>query len=232
MSHDVAPAVDVRMCTIGRERAPLLVIDNFVKHPDDLVKQAIPRQFARGGQFFPGIRAKAPRSYQRFLLSELKDLLIDCFGLEAKSLNLSMCHFSLVTTRPEDLVGVQRIPHFDHVGRERLASIHYLFRGGYGGTAFYRHRATGFEAIDASRRDTYLDVLHEELQGPHAPAAAYINGDTPLFEQIDEQDGTFNRLLVYRGNSLHSGCIGAGFVPDPDPRTGRLSINSFIDTGP
>lgn len=232
MSNDTAPAIQVRRCTIGGERAPLLVIDNFVRHPDDLARQAVPRHFVQGGQFFPGIRSRAPRSYQRFLLSELKDLLIDCFELEAKSLKLSMCHYSLVTTRPENLVMAQRVPHFDHVGRDRLASIHYLFRAGYGGTAFYRHRATGFETIDPSRRDTYLDLLETELKGPDAPAAAYINGDTSLFEQIDKQDGAFNRLLVYRGNSLHSGCIDADFVPDPDPRTGRLSINSFIDTGP
>lgn len=232
MPNEVAAAVEVRRCTIGRERAPLLVIDNFVKHPDDLARQAVPRHFVQGGQFFPGIRSKAPRSYQRFLLSGLEELLADFFALETSRLKLSMCHYSLVTTRPEDLVMVQRIPHFDHVGRERLASIHYLFRGGYGGTAFYRHRATGFESVDESRRDAYLESLDADLEGPHAPAAAYINGDTPLFEQVDKQEGVFNRLLVYRGNSLHSGCIGADFVPDPDPRSGRLSINSFIDTGP
>ena len=36
-------------------------------------------------------------------------------------------------------------------------------------------------------------------------------------------------MLVYRRNSLHSGCIAKGFVPDPNPLTGRLSINCFID---
>jgi hypothetical protein len=38
-----------------------------------------------------------------------------------------------------------------------------------------------------------------------------------------------NVVLVYRRNSLHSGCIDPAFVPDANPRTGRLSINSFID---
>jgi hypothetical protein len=36
-------------------------------------------------------------------------------------------------------------------------------------------------------------------------------------------------MLVYRRNSLHSGCIGPDFVPDANPLTGRLSINSFLD---
>ena len=61
------------------------------------------------------------------------------------------------------------------------------------------------------------------------PGPGYINGDTALFEQIAKQDGLFNRMLVYRRNSLHSGCIAPDFVPDPNPLTGRLSINSFID---
>jgi hypothetical protein len=61
------------------------------------------------------------------------------------------------------------------------------------------------------------------------PAAEYISGNTALFEQIASEDGIFNRMLVYRRNSLHSGSIAKGFVPDPNPLTGRLSINCFID---
>lgn len=63
-----------------------------------------------------------------------------------------------------------------------------------------------------------------------ANAEALVSTD--LFEQIAKQDGAFNRMLVYRRNSLHSGCIESGFVPDPNPSTGRLSINSFIDWAP
>ena len=54
-------------------------------------------------------------------------------------------------------------------------------------------------------------------------------GGTAPFEQINKQDGIFNRILIYRRNILHSGCIDKDFIPDPNPLTGRLSINSFID---
>ncbi len=229
---EASPGIDVQKCTIGKERAPLLVIDNFVKDPDELVRRALPKHFAPGGRYFPGLRAKAPRSYQRFFLNDLQQLLLDFFQLDTTVLRFSMCHYSLVTTPPGQLVMAQRIPHFDFVKRDGLASIHYLFREAHGGTAFYRHRKTGFEYVDASRKDVYLQSLHEELQGRDAPAPGYIDGDTPLFEQINRQDGVYNRLLIYRGNSLHSGCIGRAFIPDSDPRTGRLSINSFIETGP
>jgi hypothetical protein len=59
----------------------------------------------------------------------------------------------------------------------------------------------------------------------------YIKGNTALFEQVAKEEGVFNRMLVYRRNSLHSGCIGTDFVPDRNPRSGRLSINAFIDIG-
>ncbi len=218
--------------SIGRERAPLLIVDDFAEDPDGLVRRAAPKPFGVTMRFFPGLRAKAPRTYQRELIGSLKETLVEFFELEYRSLSFSMCHYSVVTTPPGELSVMQRIPHIDSVDGSGLATVHYLFRKPYGGTAFYRHRRTGFEYVDAARRRAYFSTLEEELEGPDAPPAAYINGDTPLFERIAEQDGVFNRLLVYRRNSLHSGCIDAGFACDPSPLTGRLSINSFIDVEP
>jgi hypothetical protein len=143
--------MEIRKLTIGREQAPLLVIDEFAESPETLIRQAVPKHFAAGGQFFPGIRARAPLTYQRFLTRALQDLVLDFFELEGGVLRLSMCHYSLVTTSPGQLIMEQRIPHTDAAGREGLASIHYLFRARLGGTAFYRHRKTGFEFIDESR---------------------------------------------------------------------------------
>jgi hypothetical protein len=143
-----------------------------------------------------------------------------------------MCHYSLVTTPPEQLEMIQRVPHVDSVQGNGLASVHYLFRENHGGTAFYRHRKTGFEYVDESRRDIYFKSLQDEMNGPDAPGSGYINGDTPLFAQVAKQDGLFNRILFYRRNSLHSGCIDRNFIPDPNPLSGRLSINCFLDVVP
>lgn len=224
--------MEIRKERIGRERAPLLVIDDFSEAPEALVQQAVPKHFGDGGRSFPGIRAKAPLSYRRFLASELLGLVVEYFEVEAEVLELPMCHYSLVTTPPRELRMEQRIPHIDSTGRDGLASIHYLFRGHHGGTAFYRHRTTGFEYVDESRKDRYFRALEQETSGPGVPPPEYINGDTPLFEQVAKEDGVFNRLLIYRRNSLHSGCIDRSFLPDSNPLTGRLSINSFIEAGP
>lgn len=210
----------------------MLVIDNFVRQPDELVKLAALKLFVESDRFFPGIRAKAPLSYRQFAIRQLQDSLLQFFQLDGRSIKFTMCHYSLLTTPREELVMAQRIPHIDSVSRKGLAAVHYLFKSNYGGTAFYRHRKTGFEYVDEARKNVYFQSLDEEINGPCMPGPEYINGDTSLFEQIAKQDGVFNRILIYRRNSLHSGCIDKDFVPDPDPLTGRLSINSFIDVEP
>ena len=228
---DLHPDICVQKLTIGSERAPLLVIDNFVTDAESLVTAAATKQLAQSTRFYPGVRAKAPLSYQQVFATRLKSLLAEYFELQGSSVRFSMCHYSLVTTPAASLAPLQRIPHIDSLGRSGLASIHYLFRGNLGGPAFYRHRKTGFEFVDESRQETYFRCLQNEIEGLDAPPAQYINGGTALFEQVSAQEGVFNRMLVYRRNSLHSGSIARDFVPDPNPLTGRLSINCFIDLG-
>jgi Family of unknown function (DUF6445) len=232
MNLNLHPHMRIRRLSIGAEQAPLLVIDDFVADARALVEHAASQAFVERSRYYPGIRAPAPLSYQHLLLASLREALLECLGVSEGSLTLSMCHYSLITTPAAALAAPQRIPHVDTLTKHALASIHYLFSRDLGGTAFYRHRSTGFESIDEARNETYCRALQREIPGPEALPAGYINGDTDLYEQIARQDGVFNRMLIYRRNSLHSGCIAADFIPDPNPLTGRLSINGFIDLLP
>lgn len=229
MALSIHPELSIQALTFGDEKAPLLVIDNVVAEAEELVERSAALQFSPAGTAFPGLRALAPVFYQQFILQQLQPLLIKHFQLSCTALKFSMCHYSLVTTPPEKLGMIQRIPHIDSFSKNGLASVHYLFHKNLGGTAFYRHRKTGYEYIDDVRKLEYFRSLEAENNGPNMPAAGYINGDTPLFKQIAKQESVFNRMLIYRRNSLHSGCIDKDFVPDENPLTGRLSINSFID---
>jgi hypothetical protein len=213
----------------GSEAAPLLVIDNLVADPERLVSRAVCRSFNASSEYFPGPRTRAPAMYEHFLESVLNPLLPEHFGIRPGRFRFSMCHYSLLSTPPERLRFLQRVPHIDSVGGDGLATVHYLFRGPWDGTAFYRHRRTGFEHIDQPRRETYFRQLEAESQGSDAPPPGYINGSTALFEQTAKVNAVFNRLIVYRRNSLHSACIDDRHVPPPDPLAGRLSINTFID---
>lgn len=228
MEYKPHPGLAVQKLTIGREQAPLLVIDNVLENAEGLVEIAAGKPFGDVTNYYPGIRAKAPLGYQQFVLELLRPLSLECFGLLPGTLRFTACHFSLVTTAPDKLSHLQRIPHTDSQLSTELASVHYLFKGDHGGTAFYRHRRTGYEIVEAQRKPGYLAWVEQENAGPDKPAARYINGDTALYEQISCQRGVFNRMLVYRRNSLHSGNLPDGFVPDPNPRTGRLSMNGFL----
>ena len=233
MLIEAHPGLHLQVRRIGAEGAPLLVIDQLVADPDRLVRKAERGHFTPQGAMFPGIRMRAPLSYEAFLEKLLRPLMGEVFGLPPQArLAFPMCHYSLVTQPPEKLVFLQRIPHIDSATGRGLATVHYLFHEGWGGTAFYRHRSTGYEYVDEDRELAYFTRLQMESLGPDAPGPGYIGEDTPLFERIDKVDGVYNRMLVYRRNSLHSATIDNTRVPPPDPRNGRLSINTFIDVFP
>jgi hypothetical protein len=221
------PGPSIAKLSIGRENAPLLVIDNAVPDPQALVELAATKIYNPVDNYYPGVRAKAPLSYQQLLLQQFGNLFRDFFGIPG-ALRFTGCQFSIVTRNHAELDELQRIPHIDSTSYRELAVVHYLFKSDLGGTAFYRHRATGYEIIDDARKFEYFQRVQREAAGPDKPAVAYISGDTPLYEQIGCQDARFNRMLVYRRNSLHSGNLGPGFVADPNPRTGRLSVNAFL----
>jgi hypothetical protein len=221
--------IRVEKRSFGNEGAPLLVIDHLVADPERLVSRAAHRAFKTRSEYFPGVHTRAPAMYEHFLESVLNPLLPEHFGIRPGRFRFSTCHYSLLSTPPEQLRFLQRVPHIDSVGGDGLATVHYLFHGPWDGTAFYRHRETGFEYIDQPRWETYFRRLEAESQGSDAPPPGYINGSTALFEQTARVDAVFNRLIVYRRNSLHSACIDDRHVPPSDPLAGRLSINTFID---
>ena len=227
----VNPAREVRLYQVGRERQPVVVVDGLLRDPQALVELiAETADFTAteaAGNFYPGIRAPAPAGYVKALSAALGPLVAQAFpdvaGRTAKS---SSC-LSLLTFRPEELNLAQRIPHFDAVNGGQIAVLHYLCDGAHGGTAFYRHRSTGFETITPERMQTYVGVLSSELDRT-PPPQAYVKGDTPLFEQIGAVEARFDRAVIYRSRLLHSGDITASCNLSPDPRQGRLTANSFL----
>ncbi len=226
---DISEKFKVEKILFGNEKAPLLIIDNYLKDPDVLIDMACKQQFSADKGYYPGVRSPAPAEFLELFIEALSEPVLSELDIPGSTLKVSMCHYSLVTKPAKELHLLQRIPHFDSLDNNGLAMVYYLFKQPLGGTAFYRHKKTGFEYIDNSRTAEYFQSLEAENGGPNMPGAEYINGDTPLFEQIASQQGIFNRMLIYRRNSLHSGCISPDFVPDPNPATGRLSINCFID---
>ena len=219
----------MRMERIGNSQAPVLVIDDFHPDPQSLVAQAESQGgFSATSKFYPGVRTRGTLEYAQLVRERLRALHPQVFGAP-NDVVPTECNFSLVTLAAEKTVPFQRIPHFDSTDMQRIAVLHYLCAPHHGGTAFYRHRSTGYEIITPENVHTYGQALDQDIHRAGVPAPGYVNGSTELFERIAAYDAVFNRALVYRGTSLHSGSIPADFIPDPNPRTGRLTLNTFLE---
>ncbi|MFN7159779.1 MAG: DUF6445 family protein, partial [Erythrobacter cryptus] len=129
---------------------------------------------------------------------------------------------------PEQLSLRHRIPHHDHSDARRVAIMHYLGGPETGGTAFYRHRRTGFEAITPAREAAYAAGLAADAAEYGPPPPGYPGADSPAYEQIGMVEARPDRLALYRGCQLHSGVIPDPAALSPDPARGRLTINMFL----
>lgn len=230
---DTHPDLAIRIEHVGAERFPLLVVDNLVDRPEELVALA-----AEGGalapptDMYPGLRAPAPDSYLGVLRRGLTEAINEAYGLPNLELHSAISYMCVVTTRPEELKPVQCMPHIDGTAANSFSTVHYLCSPSYAGTSLYRHRRTGYELVPDFRHDRYRSVLEQELRETPRTAQAYIDGDTDMFERIASAEVAYNRLVLYPSNALHSADIGRDFAFDPDPRSGRFSVNSRIHMRP
>ena len=148
---------------IGNEAEPLVIIDGFADDPDGLRVAAEEASFVSAGQHYPGIRAALPDAYLRDQLPRIARALGRDFG-PCRRIRVVDAQFSIVTIAPDALDIRQRLPHVDAYGRDRIAVIHYLSPTSRDGTAFFRHRDTGFETIDETRAPAFFARLGNQVE--------------------------------------------------------------------
>jgi len=213
---------------IGDEGEPLAIIENFCPFANTLVQAAKTRPFTQESSAYPGVRSPAPRQYAQLLYTTIIDNLTHLFGLTEDSISSINSNFAMINKKPEELRPRQTIPHYDVPEKNALACIHYLCPPKYGGTSFYRHTNTGYEFVDTNREATYLQSLQADIDKHGLPIPTkYINGSTNIFTRIASQEAVFNRALIYRASSLHSGNI-LDDHHDNAADIGRLTMTSFI----
>lgn len=219
----MAPQISARR--IGREGEPVVIVDDFAPDPDGLLAHAAASAFTPAGDHYPGVRAALPTTYFGEVGETLSIIFGEAFGAAGRVRVLD-ARFSIVTAPAAALTLVQRVPHVDATAPGRLAMVHYLAAEELGGTAFYRHRSTGFETINEARAHAYFAALAREtaVHPPHG----YIAGDTPLFERIDAVAARFNRAVFYRSHLLHCGTVPPDAHLPADPQRGRLTITGFF----
>ncbi len=224
----INPNARVKLRTIGHEQNPVLVIDDVLEDPEAMVEAAANASWAPpNGTFYPGVNADLPVSYLRMLLPVLKPSFERAFGLPQDRALVAYGFYALATWGLERFGPLQRIPHFDQPNPMSLAMVHYLCKGQPGGTAFFRHRLSGFESVNPGRRDNYMQAVAHETARDGERLTGFAGPDTPNYEMIDHVEMQFNRLIIYRSNVLHCALFDGANLSD-DPKTGRLTANSFF----
>ncbi|KQM66276.1 MULTISPECIES: DUF6445 family protein [unclassified Sphingomonas] len=224
----IAPPV-ITVHHVGREREPVVVIDRATGQRDALVDFAANRSkfvpATEVGSFYPGLLGPAPTAYVDAMVRMVLPLIAAHFTGASVQPARARGNFSLVTLPAEALTPDQRVPHVDSADRLQFATVHFLSATNGDGTRFFRHRATGFETIDAERLPAYRAALDTEIGDL---PAAYADGHAGPFEAIDTIDAAPDRLILYRAALLHSGAITTLPADAADPRCGRLTGNLFL----
>ena len=229
MNYTIHPASTVQKLTIGREQAPLLVIDNLISDAESLVELAATKIFGDVVTYYPGIRAKVPLTYQQFILEQFGPMFAEYFGLCGSQAAIHALPFFA----RDDAAGeagatcsVFRTPIRSSAASWRSSTICSRRISGARPSTVIGRRASKSSTKPAAW-NTWPAAMKQRTDLTHRrlPTSTAIR---PLYEEVCRQQGVFNRMLVYRRNSLHSACLAADFVPDANPRTGRLSVNGFL----
>jgi hypothetical protein len=205
----------------------LVTIEGLLAQPEEVISSAILQKFAKISPQYPGERAALDPAVCVQWLAQLSPLLDQWFGPYGRPWEMAGW-YSIVTTPPGDLAPIQRLPHVDGTDPTQVAMMLYLHTTGHGGTAFFRHRSTGLEALTAADYPHYAAALQADVARTGLPPAAYTTDGAPHFERTHVVPGHFNSAVFYRGNILHSGVIDNAAPLSPDPRAGRLTINAFF----
>ena len=135
--------MDVQLYEIGQSRSRVVVIDNFLpeaRRAVDLAAAMAPFP-PEGETAYPGLRRQInpDDTASRYVIACMKTvapLIGKVFA--SPGFRLLEASFSLVTTPPEALSAVQRLPHFDWADLNILAVLHHLHRAGPDQGARYR----------------------------------------------------------------------------------------------
>jgi hypothetical protein len=226
------PDLQIQIHYVGQEKEKVIIIDNLMTNPNLMVDYALENAqfhyYQKQGNHYPGIRLPPPRQYFESLYNTLRPILNEEYEIAVDAERKAECSMSLLTLKPEELSTMQSLPHFDSSNSRQFALLHYLCADHHGGTAFYRHRQTGYETVTKERFQHYTACFMEDIKLNGRPQPGYIVDTNERFEKIDTVNARFNRMVIYRSYLLHSACIDPAVSVNPDPRTGRLTANAFV----
>jgi len=217
---------------IHEGQAKVIVTTKIFEHPDKVVNWIeLNHSFKQSSTFYPGVRTPIPLWMLKPVVTAAIRSIRKVFNIPNSFVpQLKGADFSLITTEPSRLGVMQRIPHYDDVYPFQYAALCYLSEPPHGGTGFFRHNESKIFRLLEHDEAPYLNTLQKELSH-ETPMPQYPSRACPLFTLTDIIDYTYNTMVIYPGNLLHSALIEPQSDILTDIKNGRLTANIFIRFG-
>ncbi len=186
-----------------------ILIDDFYNNPYDVREFALKQEFSVVGNY-PGFRT----------VSHTNPSIYSTIQEAVKNAGGQITNFSTDSHNGSYQYALSSDKSWIHADEQTWAGICFLTPDAplSGGTALYRHKATGLESrprrSDRSIDEELLSSIYRDSQ------------DMDKWELTDRLANKFNRLILYRGDYFHMSLDYFG----TDLSNGRLFQTFFFDT--
>lgn len=224
--------LSLQVITVGVNETPVIIIDDFLVNTDDIINNACNDAEFKvvSNTYYPGIRAFLPRNYVIKVLQAIYQDICRIYKIpQYLQLKPQETYYSLITKAETELHLLQRMPHFDTSRPFYFAVLHYLNNDNHGNTGLFRHKPTGLDKIEDHNVEFYLASAQRFIDNNGESPQEYCTRTNEHFELYEQIEYRPNRLVIYPGQLLHSSIISPAKDIDPNPRTGRLTANIFIE---
>lgn len=223
---------DPRVRRIPLGQTSVCVIDDALEDPQRWVDLAA----AHADSFveaprnaYPGIELPMPDSIAAQCMAYIDHHIAADFGL--KGCANGHAKLAIATYPAHALQPFQVIPHVDSLrlapGQVAMAMVLYLFEdAGLGGTSFYRPRMEPTRLAGLFEDAARMPI--DAFSTTHGIARAYPADGNAWFERVLTVPPRRNRLIVYPGTVFHCSDIQDPARLQPNPATGRLTLNGFF----
>jgi hypothetical protein len=225
---------DVDLQEIGDQKYPLLILDNLYRDPDYVRSVALSLKTEPPKSSHPGLSSKFETDISALHQIVWKYVAKEFGYTSDQSVSRSLfpgLQFMRINRKSEDLTIHQCRPHADPV---RIAGVVYLNSPQQcrGGTAFYRHRATGAEecVLPRNKNDSFEQQFMEFIRSVLTTFPRTKNYPTDSDEDWEMTrlvEMKFNRFICYPGFMIHSGYYRDEWFGDSIDEQ-RLTQNVFV----
>jgi hypothetical protein len=224
------------------DRWPVVVIDDFYRHPEAVRRLALSLSFHHHNGNYPGSFASISLPLGpvlETLVTVCGDQLGHLLGPHRYYLD---CLFGMIDGDPGKLNAMQRQPHFDNFCD--AAAVIYLNPPEHcaGGTSFWRHRGTALvrvpdaidddwalEAVSTSRSATVEQLTRHCLdEALPEPGKGFPSVATEWWEPELTVPMRWNRLVAYDSRLFHTPDVPRVF--GRHPASARLTQNLYFSS--